>query len=28
METTRLTSKGQVVIPKTIRDHLHILAGT
>ncbi len=28
METTRLTSKGQVVIPKTIRDSLHILAGT
>jgi AbrB family looped-hinge helix DNA binding protein len=28
METTRLTSKGQVVIPKPIRDHLQILAGT
>ena len=28
MEITRLTSKGKVVIPKAIRDHLHILAGT
>jgi len=28
METTKLTSKGQVVIPKPIRDRLHLLAGT
>jgi AbrB family looped-hinge helix DNA binding protein len=28
METTKLTSKGQVVIPKPIRDQLHLLAGT
>ncbi len=28
METTRLTSKGQLVIPKTIRDRLRVAAGT
>jgi len=28
METTRLTSKGQVVIPKVIRDRLKVRPGT
>ena len=28
METTRLTSKGQVVIPKSIRDRLKVIPGT
>jgi AbrB family looped-hinge helix DNA binding protein len=28
METTRLTSKGQVVIPKVIRESLQIKPGT
>ncbi|MGH8397729.1 MAG: AbrB/MazE/SpoVT family DNA-binding domain-containing protein [Gammaproteobacteria bacterium] len=28
METTRLTSKGQLVIPKTIRERLRVAAGT
>jgi len=28
METTRLTSKGQVVIPKAIRDRLKVMPGT
>ena len=28
MEITKLTSKGQVVIPKPIRDWLHLLTGT
>ena len=28
MQTTRLTSKGQVVIPKAIRNSLRIKAGT
>ena len=28
METTRLTSKGQVVIPKAIRDRLKVMLGT
>ena len=28
METTRLTSKGQLVIPKTIRDRMRVAAGT
>lgn len=27
MATATLTSKGQLVIPKPIRDHLHIQAG-
>ena len=28
METTRLTSKGQLVIPKAIRKRLRVAAGT
>jgi AbrB family looped-hinge helix DNA binding protein len=28
METTRLTRKGQVVIPKAIRDRLKVMPGT
>jgi len=28
METTTLTSKGQLVIPKLIRDALHLKSGT
>jgi AbrB family looped-hinge helix DNA binding protein len=28
MQTTRLTSKGQLVIPKAVRDRMHIAAGT
>lgn len=28
METTRLTSKGQLVIPKAVRDRLRVAAGT
>jgi len=28
MQTTKLTSKGQVVIPKSIREIMHIMAGT
>ncbi len=28
METTRLTSKGQLVIPKAIRDRLRVVSGT
>lgn len=28
MQTARLTSKGQLVIPKNIRDRLHIRPGT
>lgn len=28
METTTLTSKGQLVIPKPIRDALHLKSGT
>ena len=28
METTRLTSKGQLVIPKSIRDRMRVTAGT
>ena len=28
METTRLTSKGQLVIPKAIRERLRVAAGT
>lgn len=27
METVRLSSKGQIVIPKVIRDQLHLQAG-
>ena len=27
METTRVSSKGQVVIPKSIRERLHLEAG-
>jgi AbrB family looped-hinge helix DNA binding protein len=28
MTTTRLSSKGQVILPKVIRDHYHWSAGT
>ncbi|WPL13819.1 transcriptional regulator, AbrB family [Thiorhodovibrio litoralis] len=28
METTRLSSKGQVILPKTIRENYHWSAGT
>ncbi len=28
METTRLSSKGQVILPKAIRENYHWLAGT
>ena len=28
METTRLSSKGQVILPKAIRDHYHWSTGT
>ncbi len=28
METAILSSKGQLVIPKTVRDDAHIVAGT
>jgi AbrB family looped-hinge helix DNA binding protein len=28
METVRLSSKGQIVIPKAIRDQLHLQAGS
>ncbi len=28
METVKLSSKGQIVIPKNIRDDLHLPAGT
>lgn len=28
METVRVSTKGQVVIPKEIRDHAHIEPGT
>lgn len=28
METTRLSSKGQVMLPKAIRDHYHWSTGT
>lgn len=27
MQTTRLSSKGQIIIPKTIRDACHLNAG-
>lgn len=27
MATTTITSKGQIVIPKPIRDHLHLQSG-
>lgn len=27
METVRLSSKGQLVIPKAVRDHAHVVAG-
>jgi AbrB family looped-hinge helix DNA binding protein len=28
MQTTRLTSKGQLVIPKAVRDRMRVVAGT
>lgn len=28
MQTARLTSKGQLVIPKSVREALHLQAGT
>jgi AbrB family looped-hinge helix DNA binding protein len=28
METTRLSSKGQIILPKTVRDLHHWVAGT
>jgi AbrB family looped-hinge helix DNA binding protein len=28
METTRLTSKGQLVIPKSIRERMRVTSGT
>lgn len=28
METVKLSSKGQIVIPKTIRDDMHLPPGT
>lgn len=28
MKTVKLSSKGQIVIPKNIRDELHLSAGT
>ncbi len=27
MATTKITSKGQVTIPRTLREHLHVAAG-
>jgi AbrB family looped-hinge helix DNA binding protein len=28
MDTTRLSSKGQIILPKTVRDHHHWAPGT